>query len=49
MTAFLLRRRLRSGTFDIVDTLYSLVAHTLVLVLLWRYFRARRRAKTVPG
>lgn len=49
LTAFLLRLRLASGTFDIVDTLYGLVAHGLILVLLGRYFLARRRAGTVAG
>lgn len=49
MTAFIIRLRIGYGTFKALDSLYSLAAHALILILLWRWFASMKAAQTAAA
>lgn len=42
LTAFIIRLRINYSTLETLDTIYSLLMHTLILVALWKYIFKKR-------
>lgn len=49
MTAFMIRLKLSYGTLKVTDTLYGFFVHTLIIIILWRYFVGRKAAHSLGG